>query len=376
MVAARVLFFELGRFCQPSASTNWTFAGLRGSSMGLVFVGNELYIHDSETSSLRLVRWDKVGSAILSWYHPVQYEFVQESWNESQRNTFIASFHVPVPPLLMHQSLDELQWSEVPTNFITDRSNQTLAVFEDIAILPQGYHRLSYIAKTQLSAIQYQLPELPLESLEDIPPEITTTYLANDDMYSLNELNIRQAALTARDDLYGNPPQNVKELIENIVDFMLDRLSYVMDSRWDNADVVLDRGDGSCSEYSFLFSALCRLNGIPTRLVGGIELKDKGITDSWHRWTDVWYPTVGWVPVDVAKIDADDPGSYDYEFLFGLPGYMVTFSTQEGDDPGSLGREYFIWRNYQGGQHRSTNHVENITELDPVKYPVVTLTLE
>ncbi len=351
-------------------------AGLRGSSKGLVFIGNEFYVHDAETSSLRLVCWDKVGSAVLSCHHPVQYQFVQDSWNESETNTCTASFFVPLPPSLMHQSLGELQWSETPNYFMIDRYNQILAVFENILIPPQGYHRLSYVTEAQMSAIQYELPELPLESLEDIPSEIAMTYLVNEDMYSLDAWNIRQAALAARDDFAGNPPQNVKGLIENIVDFVLDNLSYVLDSRWDNADVVLDRGEGSCSEYSFLFSALCRLNGIPTRLVGGIGLKDMGVTNGWHRWTDVWYPTIGWIPLDVTKIDADNPDSYDYEFLFGLPGYMMTFSTLGGDDPEALGREYFIRRYYQGGQRRRTDHVENLNELDPEKYPVVTLTLE
>ncbi|MBN2129518.1 MAG: hypothetical protein JW741_08475 [Sedimentisphaerales bacterium] len=350
--------------------------GLRGNSMGLVFIGNELYVHDSETSSLRLVRWDKVGSAVLSCHHQVQYQFVQDSWNKSQTSTCTASFRVPVPPSLMHQSLRGLQWSEIPARFMTDQYNQTLAVFESIAIPPQGYHQLSYTAEVGLSAIQYQLPELPLESLEDIPHEIAMTYLANEDMYSLDAWNIRQAALTARNDLAGNPPRNAKELIENIVEFVLDRLSYVLDSGWDKADVVLDRGDGSCSEYSFLFSALCRLNGIPTRLVGGIGLKDMGVTDGWHRWTDIWYPTIGWVPVDVTKIDSSNPDSYDYEFLFGLPGYMMTFSAQGGNDPEGLGQDYFIWRYYQGGQRTRTNHVENLTALDPEEYPVVTLTLQ
>lgn len=348
-------------------------AGLRGSSKGLVFIGNNLYVHDAETSSLRLVRWDKVGCAVLSCHHPVQYEFVQESWNESKTNTCTASFRVPLPPSIMHQSLDELQWSETPTRFKTDQYNQTLAVFENISIPPQGYHRLSYVAEAQLSAIQYALPELPLESLENIPPEIVTKYLVNDNMYSLNASNIRQTASTARNDSAGNPPQNVKELIENIVDFMLDNMSYVIDSHWDNANIVLNRGEGSCSEYSFLFSALCRLNGIPTRLVGGIGLKDLGVTNGWHRWTDIWYPTIGWIPLDVTKIDADNTNSYDYEFLFGLPGYMMTFSTQGGDAPKSLEREYFIWRHYQGGQPKHKNFVENLTELDPEKYPVVNL---
>ena len=68
--------------------------------------------------------------------------------------------------------------------------------------------------------------------------------------------------------------------------------------------MVLKRGTGSCSEYNYVLSGLCRLAGLPTRYVGGSTngFRPFPTTDAvFHRWTEVFLAGVGWFPVDCSR---------------------------------------------------------------------------
>ena len=67
------------------------------------------------------------------------------------------------------------------------------------------------------------------------------------------------------------------------------------------APTVLERGTGSCSEYTFSLVALFRAAGIPARYVGAYvnRAKEGGLDFVFHRWAEVWMgERAGWVPVD------------------------------------------------------------------------------
>jgi len=53
---------------------------------------------------------------------------------------------------------------------------------------------------------------------------------------------------------------------------------------------------GDCGQYSYLFIALSRASGIPARLVSGFMLAPD--TVSYHVWSEVELPGLGWLPVD------------------------------------------------------------------------------
>lgn len=76
----------------------------------------------------------------------------------------------------------------------------------------------------------------------------------------------------------ANPDANAVELALACRNYSLDHLSYVLDG-WDDASTVLSAGQGSCSEYSMLFSALARSNGLPTRFIGSALYLKKTQTD-------------------------------------------------------------------------------------------------
>lgn len=63
------------------------------------------------------------------------------------------------------------------------------------------------------------------------------------------------------------------------------------------AQAALLQGQGDCTEFADLLTALLRANGVPARTVNGWVL---GVSDTNpnHHWTEVWLPNRGWVPVD------------------------------------------------------------------------------
>jgi transglutaminase-like putative cysteine protease len=348
--------------------------GVEQGTNGLFFCNGELYIHEADYARLRRVEWEEDGATVWSWSYDLRMTFVQESRNEHETATSTVTFKVPIPMNRATQTVGEVTWSQKPSRVFKDQFGQEIAQFDNIRIPPKREHVLQYEIDVHPKAVQYDPPVTPLAALDAIPPEVSRTYLASNTLYRMDDPLVRAAAAEARKYPSGQEPQDVRTLIENIATYVIGRMSYQMDDSWKDAVTVLGGNTGSCSEYSFLFSALCRLNKVPTRLVGGLEIGDYATaheTRGFHRWTDVWYPELGWVPVDVTKIDGEE-GSLDYEFLFGTPGYVLVLS--QGDfDEDALGMTYYIRRDYRGGKRQRSNvvHIEPIP--DAAKYPVVKL---
>ncbi len=332
--------------------------GVKKSTHGLLFRDGRLYVHEGDFSRLRRVDWKEDGAAVWSWSRDVRMTFVQESWNEHAKNESTVTFKVPIPPTRASQTVGDVTWSQPPTKELQDRFGQSIAQFDDIRIAPQGEHVLKYAVDVEARAVQYDPPEVPLSALEEIEPSVRGTYLASNALYRMDDPAVQAAARDARKGPQGVEPHDVRTLIENIAAYVIGRLSYQLDDSWKDAATVLGGATGSCSEYSFLFSALCRLNKVPTRLVGGVEIGDYATpheTKGFHRWTEVWFPGLGWIPVDVTKIDGA-ADALDFEFLFGTPGYVLVLS--QGDfDEAALGMNYAISRSYRGGQRKRNNYV-------------------
>lgn len=351
-------------------------AGFQAGSSGIVFLGDQLYVHEADTARLRHLPWTEDGPAVYSCPQQFRLRFVQESWNKSEDRPCQVRFRVPVPPDTPYQKFESLAWGVQPTELVSDKFQQQVASFTGITIPPSGHHVLEYRARVNASAVQYHLDDVPLSELAQIPDAVRSVYLGHDPHFDMDEAAVQQAAEQARKDSQGNAPSGVRSLIENLVAYVTGRLEYIMDDTWDTPAKVLPRGTGSCSEYSLVFTALARLNGVPTRLVGGVLLRGdyaaERRTEAFHRWTEVWFPKVGWVPVDVTLIDSAKLDSYDYEFLFGLPGYSIVLS-RGGIDDNVLGLAYHIHRLYQGGKRERKTYVVAAPSVGNEEYPIVRL---
>ena len=61
-----------------------------------------------------------------------------------------------------------------------------------------------------------------------------------------------------------------------------------------NPDEVLSTRKGICYDYASLFAAMCRAQGIPTKLVKGYV----GSNGLYHAWNQVYLKNVGWITVE------------------------------------------------------------------------------
>lgn len=167
-----------------------------------------------------------------------------------------------------------------------------------------------------------------------IPFDIMNAYTADATMYNITNPIIQNAV----QDAIGTET-NLYWKAKLLHDYVKNHLYYDIDGKWDEAPIVLSRGNGSCSEYSWLYIALCRAAGIPARYVGGTVIGSAGITpynDSvFHRWTQIYLPNYGWVPVDVTWDDSTNSDQY-----FGATSNRLFVTTICGGPSNYLGWTY------------------------------------
>lgn len=144
---------------------------------------------------------------------------------------------------------------------------------------------------------------------EAIPAELSR-FTLDHPIFGLGSEKIRAKAKQLLD-AHPNPVDRVLA----IHDFVAGTLKYDSGDGWDPAPVVLERRSGSCSEFTYLFCALCRATGLPTRFIGASIFPAKSAPPfhdhGHHRWAQVWLPGHGWVDFD-PTLDRAKPPKRDF----------------------------------------------------------------
>jgi len=103
--------------------------------------------------------------------------------------------------------------------------------------------------------------------------------------------------------LAHNLTNNVDSWHEKAVrmyDFVYRHVHYEKQDEERGAFWALENGAGDCSEYSYLFVALCRAAGIPARIQAGFSFHRPSETlEDGHMWAEYYLENYGWIPVDV-----------------------------------------------------------------------------
>lgn len=125
-----------------------------------------------------------------------------------------------------------------------------------------------------------------------------------------------------------------------IFNYLIDNMYYEMTGGWNTAPTVLARGNGSCSEYSFVYISMCRAAGIPARYVGAITERGDRVSmdDVFHRWVEIYLPNYGWVPVDPSGGDQSSPANQANYIGHVSNRFLIT--TQGGGGSTTLGWTY------------------------------------
>jgi len=92
---------------------------------------------------------------------------------------------------------------------------------------------------------------------------------------------------------------NIHEKVYRIYSFVVRHMRYSSQEFERGALWALENGLGDCSEYSYLFVALCRAAGIPTRIQAGFAFHSQEETlEDGHMWAEYYLDNYGWIPVD------------------------------------------------------------------------------
>ena len=145
---------------------------------------------------------------------------------------------------------------------------------------------------------------------------------------------------------------NIYDKARAIFDFVKDYLTYHEYAVEHSALWAYNNYIGDCSEFTHLFSALCRAAGIPTMFVSGYGYnpqKGSDLRAHGHAWAFIYVPGVGWAPMDLiwqqpqgefAMLSDDHlirATSYGPDLVsdgeIHTPANMVTYSYPHGQNP-------------------------------------------
>ena len=228
-------------------------------------------------------------------------------------------FYVAVPQNMPTQKFNaDVAFTPSPGETLTDQYGQKAAHFTFRDIPAGGERRVSYSIDATLWALRYFIYPDEVGSPGEIPPEIRTTYLADGSKYDIHDPYIKDLVKSIVKD-----EDNLYRKARKLYDYLIAHMEYKLEGGWNTAPTVLRRGTGSCSEYTFCYIALCRAAGIPARYLGSSVVRgdDASYDDVFHRWSEIYIPPYGWIPVDVDSGDEELPA--DQADAFG--GYKNRF---------------------------------------------------
>ncbi|MCF8235249.1 MAG: hypothetical protein K9G67_08745 [Bacteroidales bacterium] len=195
----------------------------------------------------------------------------------------------------------------------------------------------------------YRIDPENVGSMDEIPKEIKDIFLENNEKYRYDHPVIQNAVKEAVGD-----EKNPYWIARKIYNYLMDKMYYEMVGGWNTAPTVLARGNGSCSEYSFVYISLCRAAGLPARYVGSVVVRGDYATmdDVYHRWVEVYLPGYGWIPVDPSGGDHDSPRRQAH--FFGQLANRFLITTESGG-----GSETMTWT-YNSNEFFTTEPKTNV----------------
>ncbi len=184
--------------------------------------------------------------------------------------------------------------SPTPQQFLKDNGNAY--AYWSVEAIPAG-HNLTVSINYHILA--FNVVFLVDSSLVGTYDEGSAIYHEHTAPKELIESNHTLIASTA-ENVVGEE-ENPHEMALRIYDFVVDSLTYEAQPKERGALWALQNRRGDCSEYSYLFVALCRAVGIPSRVVTGFAFSSysESLSDG-HMWTEYYLQNYGWIPTDLS----------------------------------------------------------------------------
>ncbi|MBD3402016.1 transglutaminase [candidate division GN15 bacterium] len=330
-------------------------------SCGLAWDGATLWNVDYQTDRIYPIVIDHDKKYSRSDKKVQQVEFIHQTRNFGPGTVTGLDVYLAIPKDLTNQELlDPATFEPEATEVLTDKWGQQVAHFRFENLAPTEFATVRMLASANMHQTRYFVYPDRLGSLDDIPNDIRDRYLVNDAKFSMDDPVIQNGVREAVGD-----ETNPYWIGRKIFNYIIARMEYELAGGWNVAPAVLERGNGSCSEYSFVYIAMCRAAGLPARYAGSIVVRgdDASYDEVFHRWVEIYLPGYGWFPVDPSRGDKKWPA--DQAKAFGSLSNGVLITTVGGG-----GSEYLEWGYNANERWQSRGKckvvVENFGEWTPV----------
>ncbi|MEJ2536695.1 MAG: transglutaminase domain-containing protein [Calditrichia bacterium] len=343
--------------------------------------GEVILVMDSPGPYPRGMAWDGTYLWNLDYQNDRIYKLIRKDDEvyilKNQRNARIAFTHevkangtgqiknlnvyIAIPEDMPQQKIKTKKFLPADYKTVKDKWNQSFAQFNYKDIPPEQIVNSTMVVEAQISDIHYYIFPDKCGKLSDIPQDIKKLYTANGSKYMIQDDYIKNLAKKIEGD-----EVNPYWVAHKIFDFVRENLEYKLEGGWNVAPVVLKRGTGSCSEYTFSYIALCRAAGLPARYVGSIVVRgdDASLDDVFHRWPEVYLPNYGWIPIDPQG--GDKPLPRDRVMNIGHLSNRFLITTQGGGDSEYIGWYYNSYETYTCDPQVKVN-IETFGEWQPLE---------
>jgi hypothetical protein len=271
---------------------------------GLAWNGKTLWVADYQRDSLYSVLTD--GDTLMKITKPkqavVRFTFKVRCEGPDPIDRYDVYLALPHADLEHQRLLEDMTFNPDPEDFSADRWGQRFAHFTLADIEPGQTRRVSYRTAAEINDARFFLVPDRVGGLQRIPTEIRRDYTVDGGRLLIDDPVIQKAIQQAVGD-----ETRPYWIMRDIFEYVIDHVKYERVGGWDTAPNVLKRGTGSCSEFSFVFMAMARGAGLPTRFCAGVMERgdEASMDDVFHRWTEVYLPGYGWVPVDASATDSE-----------------------------------------------------------------------
>ena len=271
-------------------------------SAGLCYDGKYLWNADYQNDTLYQLMLRDDEKFVRRNERQGKVVFTHQIKNFGPGKVLTADVHLAVPVNRDNQDILDISYSLKPTDMVTDRWGQVTAHYHYADIPPGRTETVEMTTRVNTYDVDYFIFPDQVGTLDDIPSDIKAKYLEDNEKFQVNHHVIQGAVRSALGD-----EKNPFWIARKIFNYIIGNMFYEMTGGWNTAPTVLARGNGSCSEYTFVFISMCRAAGLPARYVGSIAVRgeDASMDDVFHRWVEIYLPNYGWIPVDPSGGDSE-----------------------------------------------------------------------
>jgi sugar lactone lactonase YvrE len=328
---------------------------------GLAWDGEFLWNVDYQTDQIyKIVRSDSENYK-LDNFRKAKVTLTHEVTPYGQGKLNNLDVYIAIPINLPQQKIMNIEFQPDNYSKVKDKWSQEFAYFNYKDVKSETRIQTIITVNCEVSAIDYFIFPDRCGTITDIPEDIRKTYTVNGSKYQLDDKYIQDLSKKV-----VGEEKNTYWIARKIFDYIRNTLEYKMEGGWNVAPVVLQRGTGSCSEYTFSFIALCRAAGLPARYVGAIVVRgdDASIDESFHRWPEIYLPNYGWIPIDPQG--GDKPLPRDRAMNIGHLPNRFLITTRGGGDSEYIGWYYNSFESYQTDPQVKVN-IETFGEWEPLE---------